>query len=88
MPKPTIPKYAAEYAAKFEVSLAVDQHGIYGDDWDWIATPAKPAWYPNAGYCRIPSGCDPRECIRVIAERIGTGRADFYGFHRTAMTHH
>lgn len=75
-----------EYAAKFGVILSVEKYGIYGDEFDWVASPMKPHFYPNAGIARMPASNSEsaRSVVRIIAERIGTGTADFYGFHRTS----
>lgn len=70
----SIPKDAAEYAAKFGVYLTMERYGIYGDEWDYVAKPAKPSWYPTAGEFRTPVGTDPKGAIRTMAERMGTGR--------------
>lgn len=69
-----VPKEAAEYAAKFGVALRVEQYGIYGDEWDYVASPAKPTWYSSAGEFRTPVGTDPKGAVRTMAERMGTGR--------------
>jgi len=77
-----VPKSAAEYAAKFDVSLKVDKYGIYGDEWDWLAAPVNPGWYPSAGYARGPIASDPKTYVRIVASRMGTGRDGPRGFER------
>lgn len=77
---PNVPKYAADYAAKFGVNLTVSKHGIYGDEWDWEAKPSRPTRYPTVGYALAPVGTDPRAVVRIVAERMGTGRNGPTGF--------
>jgi len=76
----SVTKADREYAAKFGVSLSIEKHGIYGDEWDWVAKPSKPSWYPNVGEARTPVGTEARSVVRIVAERMGTGKADFHGF--------
>jgi hypothetical protein len=67
-------KSVQQYAARFRVVIKAEKHGFFGDEWDWVAEPDKPSHFPNAGTSRQPVGCDPKICIRIVAERMGTGR--------------
>jgi len=73
---PAVPKAAQDYAAKFGVVLTVEKHGIYGNEWDYVATPENAHWYPNSKPRRAPVGQDPRNIVRAVAEEIGTGESD------------
>jgi len=75
-----VPNSVSEYAAKFGVSITIEQYGIYGDAFDYVARPGKPTWYPTVGDFRVPIGTDPKSAIRAIAERMGTGKYGPRGF--------
>lgn len=74
---PTVSKAVLEFAEKFGVEITVDKHGIYGDEWDWVARPLKPTWYPNVKVVFMSVLTDPKAAIRNVAEQMGTGK--WYG---------
>lgn len=71
-----------DYAAKFRVLVTIERYGIYGDEWDYVAQPANPSHYPNVKPARLPVGnCGAAEmAIRMVAERMGTGKHTTRGF--------
>lgn len=76
-----IGKEATEYAARFGVKLTKERHGIFGNDWDAVAVPAEPRHYHVQPF-RVPWSAEGwRMAVRGMAERMGTGYADFHGFH-------
>ncbi len=75
-----VPASAAAYAAKFRVRLTIEKYGIFLDSWDWVAAPERPDWHPTVAPFRVPVGCDYRQAVRAIAERIGSGQHTPRGF--------
>jgi hypothetical protein len=74
----TVTKATSDYAARFGITVTIDRYGIYGDEWDWLAVPTKPLHYYVAPV-RAPIETDPRAIVRILAERIRTGRNNDQG---------
>ena len=81
---PAIPKRVQEYADKFGVSVRVEKHGIYGNEWDYVVEPAKKDWFPSVSARRVGVDVDPIGTIQGVAEAMGYGRAN--GPNRFEMT--
>lgn len=77
---PQVSASVAQYAKRFGVVVKVDKCGCFGDMWDWVASPANPHRHPTVQPFRSPCDVDPKMAVRVVAERMGTGRYDHHGF--------